>query len=355
MKTVKDYIEDLTQLLPDEKKIVESKKKKDQESYEQYLLSSLNEDSVITTTTRERESSLQDVYKEFKNVVANIGGNTIEDKLKRLAEFTKSVPEDASIQEQIALLQTVNSLKSIIDNFEATGGGFMFEQFLSALVGQDKLPPGSMLDDKFKYEDVSDFRGPNKDGFSAKFLANYSLSVSLRNLIASVHYYSKQRRSLMYIMGKKDFDNNQIVLRRFVLVDNGIINETNFKALTTASGAKKFSSIVNNIDLTNEDSVKEGIDKIGKGSTKIEKGVGNLSEKMGTIDLNGIEKILKKNRESILGSVQQISNYLKGIEINVNKYYADFEDETKRMSATKAIKEDTDGLYKTVERGFVER
>jgi len=69
----------------------------------------------------------------FLTLMENIGGNTVEEKIQSVAEFTK-FKEGLSISEILSHLMFLEIFSNILEEFNPSVAGFLFEAFLSGLL-----------------------------------------------------------------------------------------------------------------------------------------------------------------------------------------------------------------------------
>jgi hypothetical protein len=117
-------------------------------------VSELGWSAVETKETGEVVSSEQRT--QLEQYLRNIGGNSFEEKIKRLSDFYNMSPEavedspflqsetnSSKIQKVISYLVFYKTLTTIVTNFNAASAGFSFEAFLAVLLGGKQVPTAS--------------------------------------------------------------------------------------------------------------------------------------------------------------------------------------------------------------------
>jgi len=116
--------------------------------------------------------------KEIERYIRKIEGDTLESKIQNINDFIASCeggtcPSDPS--SIIANLTVLNVLASIAGQYSASGGGFLMEAFIAAVLCGEQIK----VEDE---EGVTDVKGKDGETYSIKFVKNFGHGGSFRNL-----------------------------------------------------------------------------------------------------------------------------------------------------------------------------
>jgi hypothetical protein len=154
-------------------------------------VSELGWSAVETKETGEVVSSEQRT--QLEQYLRNIGGNSFEEKIKRLSDFYNMSPEavedspflqsesnSSKIQKVISYLVFYKTLTTIVTNFNAASAGFSFESFLAVLLGGKQVPTASGT--------IADFYDSEGTPLSLKLYAESTVEVggSFKDLVGDL-------------------------------------------------------------------------------------------------------------------------------------------------------------------------
>jgi len=208
----------------------------------------------------------------------NIEGQNIKEKLEFINSILSSEPNGKqTIPQILSTMVSLESLNSIVQEFEASSSGFLFESFVAALLGRGaKQIPGTK-----QIEDIEDVNGTlyslkliqkaDPEGGTKWEKEGSSISGSFQNLVKLF----SSGRSVHYIVALKQDKGGLITFGQFIMTPENfidiltqtknLVNQefTNLslkdvKRLISASnqGRSPFTSIRNIID-------NEGVDILG--------------------------------------------------------------------------------------------
>lgn len=140
--------------------------------------------------------------------LSKIRGDSIREKAKNIENFVHDCDEKCitmkDVSEILGNLVFLDCLAALIEDFNASSGGFLFESLISALIKGSQVPGNTQI------EDIMDADG--KRPFSLKFIkhkANVEWSPEL--LLSGIKKYGW----ITYIVVTKDFENNKIYFYSF--------------------------------------------------------------------------------------------------------------------------------------------
>jgi hypothetical protein len=208
----------------------------------------------------------------------NIEGQNIKEKLEFINSILSSEPNGKqTIPQILSTMVSLESLNSIVQEFEASSSGFLFESFVAALLGRGaKQIPGTK-----QIEDIEDVNGTlyslkliqkaDPEGGTKWEKEGSSISGSFQNLVRlfssgrSVHYIVALKQDKgglitfgQFIMSPENFIDILTQTKNLVNQEFTNLSLKDVKRLISASnqGRSPFTSIRNIID-------NEGVDILG--------------------------------------------------------------------------------------------
>jgi hypothetical protein len=172
------------------------------------------------------------------------GGRSIEGKLKFLARITQEDNKITSPRRIISSLIILESLKAVLQDFNPSSAGFVFEGFLSALFQGEQIgdisPMGNLpIQDLIAFADSD-----NPVPISLKLLnATTLIEGSYTNLIDGLHEFGK----MVYIVARKDMVEDPdtgkkspkgIAIEQFTFDQNNFIDGITLKGSGKLKGGK---------------------------------------------------------------------------------------------------------------------
>tara|TARA_R110002020_G_scaffold273364_1_gene488473 strand:+ start:142 stop:1095 length:954 start_codon:yes stop_codon:yes gene_type:complete len=138
--------------------------------------------------------------KEIARYVSKIEGDTLESKIQNINNFITSCesgtcPSDPS--SIIANLTVLNILASIASQYSASGGGFLMEAFIAALLEGKQIPVEGE-------EGVTDVQGSSGETYSIKFVNKFGHGGSFRNLKKTFQLNDGQPVTYYYVLKRGD-------------------------------------------------------------------------------------------------------------------------------------------------------
>lgn len=154
---------------------------------------------------------------------SKIAGSSLKEKLSSLQSFVKGCDESCveakDVSEILANLVFLDSLASLIYDFNDKTGGFLFESLLSVLLGGSSRQIPTPGGPKQPIEDLVDSDG--KSPLSLKFLFSGPKYIkgSIGNLVEGVLKYKKP---IKYIIALKEREGENVLSIRFLTFNYGL-------------------------------------------------------------------------------------------------------------------------------------
>lgn len=139
--------------------------------------------------------------------MSKIGGTTIADKINSINSFVKDCKETCinskSVPEILSNLIILESLSSLITDYNPQTGGFLMESFLAGLLGG---PRSRQVKGSGQIEDIYNYAG---DPISVKFLSPGSkVSASEKYLVSALN---NTKKPVTYLLIQKQKADKQII------------------------------------------------------------------------------------------------------------------------------------------------
>jgi hypothetical protein len=179
------------------------------------------------------------------------GGRTVEGKLQFLQRIVDPNSKITSPRRIISSIIILESLKAVINSFNASSAGFVFEGWLSALL-QGTQEAEISAKGNLPIQDLIAFEGTDRAvPISLKLLGPKTIvEGSFTNLVDGLDEFGK----MVYIVARKDKETGGMMIEKFTF------DQENFmRALvTTATGGIKNTDLlkIRGMDLSTEDSIK---------------------------------------------------------------------------------------------------
>jgi hypothetical protein len=296
-----------------------------------------------------------DDRKIIEMFTSKIAGATLGEKIESLNSFVSECDAGCAAQKDVseilASLVFLDSLSSVIYDFNDRTGGFLFESLISALFGGKSKQITTSGGKDQDVTDIIDDRGRN---LSLKFFfsgASQYVGGSYNNLVASIEQAQAPMYYVVAVKNRKSKEDNNVLsidFYEFSVGIEGIEEKYDFDAVEIgkkgkgAAGTKAFQDRGPKIYNT-------------KGNGLHIKEATNQKFHIGNLNLGGSRsemQALAQRYSERLGSVLlEIYEQIDLLSKNVNEYYvAAPEDKDAALRAAKnatALKEDADELAKS--------
>jgi|TARA_A100001011_G_scaffold380067_1_gene446885 hypothetical protein len=303
-------------------------------------------------------------------------GTTWVDKINNLNEFANSCKEQAGCLRQadstiLSKLMAMDVLVSIVYDFDASAGGFLFEAFLAALLGgsSEKIA-ASQSRAGGASGDIADVNLLGKP-FSLKLLRKGASSIdgSYKDLIGTI---ARTGKPINYMVALKDLEKSNPPVIRFYEFTIGSSAFTQDEEGNLIHGPEHFGEtpeLAGYIDIDDPDlGFVKGTEffvstSFLKGTTKRVRGTKKKKQKLASLEFNSETAILNLGSKESLSELANsyankmssdivaIYDALDGLSQNINKYLIGSQMAAGRVARTDANKVAyrTDKLIKSQE------
>ena len=179
------------------------------------------------------------------------GGRTVEGKLQFLQRIVDPSSRITSPRRIISSIIILESLKAVINSFNASSAGFVFEGWLSALL-QGTQEAEISAKGNLPIQDLIAFEGTDRAvPISLKLLGPKThVEGSFTNLVDGLDEFGE----MVYIVARKDKETGGMMLEKFTFTQDNFMRAL----VTTASGGMKNTDLLQlrDMDLNTEDSIK---------------------------------------------------------------------------------------------------
>ena len=179
------------------------------------------------------------------------GGRTIEGKLKFLQRIVDPDNKIRSPRRIISSIIILESLKAVINSFNASSAGFVFEGWLSALL-QGTQEAEISAKGNLPIQDLIAFEGTDRAvPISLKLLGPKThVEGSFTNLVDGLDEFGE----MVYIVARKDKETGGMMIEKFTFTQENFMRAL----VTTASGGVKNTDLLQlrDMELGTEDSIK---------------------------------------------------------------------------------------------------
>ena len=259
---------------------------------------------------------------EVQRYVSKIKGDTLENKINNINDFIKACDKDSCPLDAgsiISHLVVLNILTSIAEQYSASGGGFLMEAFVAALLGGKQIKAGAE-------EGVTDVVVGDQP-YSIKFVSNFGEGGSFSNLRKSfdlhkkpvVYYYILKRG------GNAEFYN--------IVIDQDKAEEL-WKKYGPKTGFDFFSTEVREMMASGQ----------SLGRFKLSKR--DLGSPVATIAMNSdyIRKLAERFYDVLQGDITNVFDQMDDLINNINSFVID-----NKKEAAEPAKKNLEGIKLSID------
>jgi hypothetical protein len=237
-----------------------------------------------------------------------IGGTTIGDKINNINSFVNDCKEtcinNKSVPEILSNLIMLESLSSLITDYNPQTGGFLMESFLAGLLGG---PKSRQVKGSGQIEDIYNYAG---EPVSVKFLSPSSaITASGKYLLSAL---KTTKKAVNYLLIQKQKEDNQIIGLDFY---------------TFTVGAKEIN-IDGDFDYADFPLSQSDIEKSGR----------KIGETLDVGSKDQLKQIADNYTKNLGDHIFNVFNNLDSLIQNVNKYMLDDNKGAGKVAAANAQK-----------------